>query len=152
MSITAVQNVTGIEKILRVLPQKYPFLFVDSIVKLETGKFIHTQKAVTFNEWYFQGHFPGNPILPGNIIIEMMGQSAGMMLIDDNDQDMHKPLMQGRLVQCFAKFFHQVRPGVVLDIIAKAKVLTSDCLSANVSVSVANEKVASGEITIAFNI
>jgi len=69
--------------IQRILPHRYPFLFVDRIVEFEAGKRIVGVKNVTGNEEFFQGHFPGHPVMPGVIIIEAMAQTGGIMLLND---------------------------------------------------------------------
>ena len=75
------KTVLGIEEIMRVLPHRYPFLLVDRIVELEEGKRVVGLKNVTINEPFFQGHFPGHPIMPGVLIIEAMAQVGGMLLL-----------------------------------------------------------------------
>lgn len=67
--------------ILRILPHRYPFLLIDRVVEIEEGKRIVAIKNVTINEPCFTGHFPGNPIMPGVLIIEMMAQTAGVILL-----------------------------------------------------------------------
>lgn len=75
-------NVTDIMKLL---PHRYPFLLVDKIVALEPGKSIVGIKNVTMNEPFFQGHFPGHPVMPGVLIIEAMAQVGGIFAtINDN--------------------------------------------------------------------
>ena len=75
-------NVLGIEDILKVLPHRYPFLLVDRIVEVgEDGKRVVGLKNVTINEPFFQGHFPGHPIMPGVLIIEAMAQVGGVLLL-----------------------------------------------------------------------
>jgi beta-hydroxyacyl-ACP dehydratase FabZ len=68
-------------EILHILPHRYPFLLVDRILELEPGKRVVGQKNVTMNEHFFVGHFPGHPIMPGVLIIEMMAQVGGVMLL-----------------------------------------------------------------------
>lgn len=73
--------VYSIEDIIQVLPHRYPFLLVDRILEIEEGKRIVGLKNVTINEPFFQGHFPGHPIMPGVLIIESMAQVGGMLLM-----------------------------------------------------------------------
>jgi UDP-3-O-[3-hydroxymyristoyl] N-acetylglucosamine deacetylase/3-hydroxyacyl-[acyl-carrier-protein] dehydratase len=74
-------NVLDIDEIMRVLPHRYPFLLVDRVLEIEPGKRIVGLKNVTINEPFFQGHFPGHPIMPGVLIIEAMAQVGGMLLM-----------------------------------------------------------------------
>jgi 3-hydroxyacyl-[acyl-carrier-protein] dehydratase len=67
------------EDIVKILPHRYPFLFVDRIVELEIGKKVVGTKNVTANELFFQGHFPGKPIMPGVLILEAMAQTGGVL-------------------------------------------------------------------------
>ncbi len=78
-------TVVDIQDIMKVLPHRYPFLLVDRILELEPGKRIVGIKNVTINEPFFQGHFPGHPVMPGVLIIEAMAQTGGMMLMDSVD-------------------------------------------------------------------
>jgi UDP-3-O-[3-hydroxymyristoyl] N-acetylglucosamine deacetylase / 3-hydroxyacyl-[acyl-carrier-protein] dehydratase len=71
----------AIEDIMKVLPHRYPFLLVDRILEIEEKKRIVGIKNVTINEPFFQGHFPGHPIMPGVLIIEAMAQVGGMLLL-----------------------------------------------------------------------
>lgn len=67
------------EEIKKVLPHRYPFLLVDRIIELELGERAVGIKNVTINEPFFEGHFPGNPIMPGVLIIEAMAQVGGVL-------------------------------------------------------------------------
>ena len=67
------------EDIIKILPHRYPFLLVDRITELELGKRVVGIKNVSSNESFFQGHFPGNPIMPGVLIIEAMAQVGGVL-------------------------------------------------------------------------
>jgi UDP-3-O-[3-hydroxymyristoyl] N-acetylglucosamine deacetylase/3-hydroxyacyl-[acyl-carrier-protein] dehydratase len=80
-SLSRESQVLGIEEIMKVLPHRYPFLLVDRIIDVDAGKRIVGIKNVTINEPFFQGHFPGHPIMPGVLIIEAMAQVGGMLLM-----------------------------------------------------------------------
>jgi 3-hydroxyacyl-[acyl-carrier-protein] dehydratase len=73
-------DITGIQKIL---PHRYPFLLVDAIEEMEPKKHIVGIKNVTINESYFQGHFPGKPVMPAVLIIESMAQTGGVLLLSE---------------------------------------------------------------------
>jgi len=67
------------QDIVKILPHRYPFLLVDRITELELGKRVVGLKCVTINEPFFQGHFPGEPIMPGVLIVEGMAQTGGVL-------------------------------------------------------------------------
>jgi len=69
----------NIEEIKEYLPQRYPFLLIDRVVKIELGESIVAYKNVSVNENFFQGHFPEKPIMPGVLIIEALAQAAGVL-------------------------------------------------------------------------
>jgi len=69
-----------IHQILKYLPQRYPFLMIDRVLRREPGKRLVALKNVSANEPYFQGHFPGRPIMPGVLILEAMAQAAGLLM------------------------------------------------------------------------
>lgn len=69
----------NVEEIKEYLPQRYPFLLVDRVLQIELGKRILAYKNVTVNEEFFEGHFPGKPIMPGVLIIEALAQAAGVL-------------------------------------------------------------------------
>ncbi|MCK9175694.1 MAG: 3-hydroxyacyl-ACP dehydratase FabZ [Desulforhopalus sp.] len=75
-----------IQEIMKVLPHRYPFLLVDRIVKMDMGNEIVGLKNVTINEPFFQGHFPGQPIMPGVLLLEGMAQVGGIMAFYDKPE------------------------------------------------------------------
>ncbi len=98
-----------IEDIMQVLPHRYPFLLVDRILEIEEGKRIVGLKNVTINEPFFQGHFPGHPIMPGVLIVESMAQVGGMLLMRSIEDPSTKVVYFMSLDNI--KFRRPVRPG-----------------------------------------
>lgn len=98
-----------IEDIMQVLPHRYPFLLVDRILEIDEGKRIVGIKNVTINEPFFQGHFPGHPIMPGVLIVESMAQVGGMLLMRSIEDPSTKVVYFMSLDNI--KFRRPVRPG-----------------------------------------
>lgn len=68
------------DRIAAILPHRYPFLLVDRVVELDVGKRIVALKNVSFNEPFFQGHFPGHPVMPGVLMVEALAQTSGLLM------------------------------------------------------------------------
>ena len=104
-----------IRQVLKALPHRYPLLLVDRVRSLEKRERIHAVKAVSFNEEYFQGHFPGAPIMPGVLQIEALAQAAAILGIETLEL-----AGTGKLVFFMgidgAKFRNPVTPGCLLDL------------------------------------
>jgi len=77
----------SIKEIMQCIPHRYPFLLVDRVLEMEPMKKIVTIKNVTINEPFFTGHFPGEPIMPGVLIVEAMAQSWGVLIISSGGAD-----------------------------------------------------------------
>ena len=102
-------------EVLKRLPHRYPLLLVDRVKELVVDERIHAIKAVSFNEDFFQGHFPGAPIMPGVLQIEALAQAAGVLAVESLGL-----AGSGKLVYFMAidnaKFRAPVTPGVLLDL------------------------------------
>jgi 3-hydroxyacyl-[acyl-carrier-protein] dehydratase len=112
---TAAATAYDTAKILAALPHRYPLLLVDRVKSLQIGEGIQAVKAVSFNEQFFQGHFPGRPIMPGVLQIEALAQAAAILAIETLEL-----AGSGKLVYFMsidgAKFRAPVEPGCLLDL------------------------------------
>ena len=109
-----------IDDIQRLLPHRYPFLLVDRVVELEPHKRVLAYKNVSINEPFFQGHFPGNPVMPGVLVVEALAQAGGLLTqlsrtAADEDQLFYLVKVDN------AKFSRMVVPGDRLDLEVELK-------------------------------
>ncbi len=106
-------DVHAIEKLI---PHRYPFLLLDRVEEIEPGVSIRATKAVTFNEPFFQGHFPGHPVMPGVLVIEALAQTAAVMML----QAMTPEERVGKVTYFMgiddARFRRPVFPGCLLEL------------------------------------
>lgn len=134
-----------IQKLLSILPHRYPFLLIDKIIDIDGDNSATGIKNVTINEPHFTGHFPGNPIMPGVLIIEAMAQTAGAISILSNGFD--TPSIVYFMTIDNAKFRKPVVPGDRLEI-RVTKIKRRGNLSKYACVaSVDGVKVAEAEVT-----
>jgi 3-hydroxyacyl-[acyl-carrier-protein] dehydratase len=99
----------SVEQILDFLPHRYPFLLVDRVLEMEKGKRIVGLKNVTFNEPYFQGHFPKLRVMPGVLIVEAMVQTAGILVYNSIPDPQNKLVFLSKIDR--TKFRRPVVPG-----------------------------------------
>ncbi len=102
---------SSIVDIFKVLPHRYPFLLIDKVVDIEENKSVTVIKNVTFNEPFFQGHFPGNPIMPGVLILEALAQAGAAIVLSIDENRGKTALFVGA---DSVKFRRMVVPGDVL--------------------------------------
>jgi len=102
-----------VRRVMAALPHRYPMLLVDRVEALHRDQSITAIKAVTMNEQFFQGHFPGRPIMPGVLIVEALAQAAGVLAVESLDLAGSGKLVYFMAIEG-AKFRQPVEPGVLL--------------------------------------
>jgi 3-hydroxyacyl-[acyl-carrier-protein] dehydratase len=99
------------ERILATLPHRYPFLLVDRMLEIDEGRRAVGVKNVSLNDWFFQGHFPGRPVMPGVLVVEAMAQVAAILVLTCPGNEGQIPYFAG-IDAC--RFRRPVVPGDVL--------------------------------------
>ena len=142
-------KIVGIERIIECLPHRYPFLLIDRVLDYELGKWLRAVKNVTINEPFFQGHFPGHPVMPGVLVLEALAQTSGVLaqLAVENNPTQNALFYLVRIDK--ARFSKIVTPGdqLILEVTQKRmlrKMGLYDCTA-----SVDGKTVASAEILCA---
>lgn len=113
MATTAAPVALDISRVMAALPHRYPMLLVDRVEALHVDQSITAIKAVTINEGFFQGHFPGRPIMPGVLIVEALAQAAGILAVESLGLAGSRKLVYFMAIEN-AKFRKPVEPGVLL--------------------------------------
>ena len=136
-------------EVLKYLPHREPFLFIDAVIEIDLGNSIHAIKKVLPEEDYLRGHFPGNPIMPGVIIIEALAQASGIL----GFKTMDKTPQEGSLY-VFAgvdnvRFRKRVRPGDTLHLFSKVVNVKRGIWKFDVRAEVNNELACSATIMCA---
>ena len=99
------------------LPHRYPFLLIDKVIDIQKSKSITAQKNVSYNEPFFQGHFPEYPVFPGVLLLESMAQATAILDVESNERDMTNQLYYFVGIDK-ARFKKQVVPGDIIIITA----------------------------------
>ena len=104
-----------VRRVMAALPHRYPLLLVDRVERIVPGQSITAIKAVSMNEQFFQGHFPGRPIMPGVLIVEALAQAAGVLAVESFDLAGSGKLVYFMAIEG-AKFRNPVEPGCLLQL------------------------------------
>ena len=142
------KSFANIETIKRIIPHRYPFLLIDKVIDIEPCKKARGIKNVTINEPHFQGHFPGQPIMPGIMIVEAMAQTAAVM-VGFSSEIANENFLVYFLAIDRCKFRKKVVPGDVLEldvIVVRGKIGSKAWKFSGVA-SVDGCKVAEAEFT-----
>jgi 3-hydroxyacyl-[acyl-carrier-protein] dehydratase len=111
----------SVEEIMALIPHRYPMLLIDRLEQVKLGESAIGVKNVSMNEWFFAGHFPQKPVMPGVLIVEAMAQTAGALVMKTYEMKGGSP--QGKLVYFMsvqeARFRKPVVPGDVLELVVK---------------------------------
>ena len=118
-SSTATMTSADIARVLQLLPHRYPMLMIDKVVDMIAGQSATGIKNVSINEPFFQGHFPGHPVMPGVLIVEAMAQTAGALVMHTMGDDIGAKVVYFMTIdKC--RFRHPVQPGDQIRIPVKA--------------------------------
>jgi 3-hydroxyacyl-[acyl-carrier-protein] dehydratase len=107
-----------INKVLSLLPHRYPFLLIDRVTAYEKDTRLQALKNVTYNEPFFNGHFPVAPVMPGVLIVEAMAQATGLLAMESNPETVNETTIYLFVGIDKARFKQQVEPGdqLIIDV------------------------------------
>ena len=119
MSDKIINNNYNIEDIVRILPHRYPFVLIDRIIEVKPGEYVNAIKNVTINEPYFQGHFPGQPVMPGVLSLESIAQTTAFLMLHELDDPLKKNMFISGLDK--VRYRQLITPGDQLQINIRLK-------------------------------
>ena len=141
-----------VEKITSILPHRNPFLFVDRIIKIIKDQRIVAEKDLSYDDYFFAGHFPGNPIMPGVLVSEALAQTSGLLLGLTLGKEGRSPDYNMRnfsLANVNIKFINPAKPEETLRLEARLKKSYGKFFLFDVAANVLNKKIAKGSLTLA---
>jgi 3-hydroxyacyl-[acyl-carrier-protein] dehydratase len=136
----------GIERILQLLPHRYPFVLVDRVLEVSPGEKLAALKNVSINEPFFPGHFPGKPIMPGVLILEGMLQATALLLGETLPREIHDRVSFTGIDK--ARFRIPVVPGDQLRYDVRIKKQRSNMIKLTAEASVDTRRVAEAELMV----
>ena len=139
-------DVIDIKRIMEMIPHRYPFLLIDRVMNIVLGESATGLKNVTINENFFQGHFPGAPVMPGVLIVEAMAQSAAVLVMHTLGSIAHGKVVYFMSVED-AKFRKPVLPGDVLELHCEAQKSRGNIWKFSAVAKVGSAKVAEAVYT-----
>ncbi len=135
-----------IHKVLRLLPHRYPFLLVDRVVECVPGERLVALKNVTFNEPFFQGHFPARPVMPGVMVLEALAQATGLLAMETSPESVGANVLYYLVGIDNARFKRPVEPGDQLRLEARLIKRKRDIWVFSTEAGVDGKTVATAEI------
>ena len=114
MSEELKKNKYNIQDIIKILPHRYPFILIDRIDEVKPGEYVNAIKNVTINEPYFQGHFPGQPVMPGVLSLESIAQTTAFLMLHELDDPLTKNMFISGVDD--VRFRRLITPGDTLNI------------------------------------
>ena len=114
MSEGLIKNSYNIQDIIKILPHRYPFILIDRIDEVKQGEYVNAIKNITMNEPFFQGHFPGQPVMPGVLSLESMAQATAFLMLHELDDPLKKNMFISGVDK--VRYRRLITPGDTLDI------------------------------------
>lgn len=141
-----------VDKITAILPHRDPFLFVDRIIETIDDHKIVAEKNLSYDDYFFSGHFPGNPIMPGVLVSEALAQTSGLLLgltLERKHQIIDHKMHKFSLAGVNIKFINPAKPDETLRLEAKLKKKYGKFFLFEVAADVVNRRIAKGTLTLA---